>query len=675
MIRILQQGGVAAVNLWNVISKSFPKLENRIIRMVENGGTLSEVIKLIRSGIAQISRSAREQLMTDSMKSAEYQEASTVAYLSTLTTKQIDAYNVTKKSVRKSFTIPLKSQNITVNDLFTGLFTGMSRATVNITRTAFQEGQTVKQIARNIRKNIPDSLESKTIRNKSEALARTTISQVANQTRLDTYKANDFIVDRVIFAATLDSRTSSVCQANDGLWWYLEDPSLQEPPLHVNCVPGDTLVTSSKFIKNIYRRRYKGLMVNIKTKSGVTIVITPNHPILTRTGWKAAKFIDCRDKLVLDGWSGHANNKDTVVATIGDIFRSLYVVVDSDFIRDTPTSAEDFHGDATDSKVEIVDVACFIGDDIKSIVEEHTENSSFIFGSFINTSLRRFSAFDFFVNACNSSLGSDISIFNKTGDLIGRAVIHSRLLLLRTISKIKSAVFYKPLRILYTVPSALMYSTNADSSIPKIKNFRKVEIRKPISTSRRSDRDIVFNKDSSNGFIPNAEEITDFLDSNKIDGIEFDDVVDFSLSEFNGHVHNLENNLNWYSCNGIITHNCRSTTVPVLKGESIKSVKSELRRPEVVPKSKEQYEKQGLKTRTGRIRKPSTTDRSPLERIDEKKYTNYQTWFKEQPAYYQRDILGPRAYGVFKETGDFKKAIGQSNVSQSTWKPPSTRKG
>jgi hypothetical protein len=56
--------------------------------------------------------------------------------------------------------------------------------------------------------------------------------------------------------------------------------------------------------------------------------------------------------------------------------------------------------------------------------------------------------------------------------------------------------------------------------------------------------------------------------------------------------------------------------------------------------------------------------------VDNKKYQTYQQWFKDQPVYYQKDILGPSAYSKFKETGNFKKAIGEANVSQSTWKPP-----
>jgi SPP1 gp7 family putative phage head morphogenesis protein len=235
MIRILQQGGVAATNLWNVITTQFPKLENQIIALVKKGGTINEVLRLIRSGISNIRELSKESLAKDSLKSASYQAASTVAYIGTLTSSPVNVYKVSDAYVRRVFAIPLPSQNITVDDLFSSMFTGMSRSVVNITRTAFQEGQTINQIARNIRENIPKSLEAKTLRNKSNALARTAIAQVANHTRMDTYEANDDLIDRVIFSATLDARTSDVCMANDGLWWYLEDPSLQEPPLQVNC--------------------------------------------------------------------------------------------------------------------------------------------------------------------------------------------------------------------------------------------------------------------------------------------------------------------------------------------------------------------------------------------------------------------------------------------------------
>lgn len=103
---------------------------------------------------------------------------------------------------------------------------------------------------------------------------------------------------------------------------------------------------------------------------------------------------------------------------------------------------------------------------------------------------------------------------------------------------------------------------------------------------------------------------------------------------------------------------CRSTLVPVLKGESLAQVKEQLRRPAVEPKSVAALEEKGLKTRTGRVRKPSSSSRSPLKGVQKQSYMTYEQWLKTQPVAYQREILGPKAYNKFKDTGNLTRALG-----------------
>jgi len=45
-------------------------------------------------------------------------------------------------------------------------------------------------------------------------------------------------------------------------------------------------------------------------------------------------------------------------------------------------------------------------------------------------------------------------------------------------------------------------------------------------------------------------------------------IISCDIDEFSGHVYNLENDLNWYLSNGIVTHNCRSTTLALYEDES-----------------------------------------------------------------------------------------------------------
>ena len=103
---------------------------------------------------------------------------------------------------------------------------------------------------------------------------------------------------------------------------------------------------------------------------------------------------------------------------------------------------------------------------------------------------------------------------------------------------------------------------------------------------------------------------------------------------------------------------CRSTLVPILKGESVSDVKNQLQRPAVEPKSVDQLNAKGLYTRGGRIRKPSTSSQSPLKGVVKEKYLNYEQWLKTQSATYQKAILGPSAYSTFRSSGNLSTALG-----------------
>ena len=65
------------------------------------------------------------------------------------------------------------------------------------------------------------------------ALVRTSINQVANASSQQVYEANQDVTKRYRYVATLDSRTSAICQALDGQEFdYGKGPT---PPQHFNC--------------------------------------------------------------------------------------------------------------------------------------------------------------------------------------------------------------------------------------------------------------------------------------------------------------------------------------------------------------------------------------------------------------------------------------------------------
>lgn len=75
------------------------------------------------------------------------------------------------------------------------------------------------------------------------ALVRTSVQNVANTSRLETYKQNGDVIKQVQVLVTLDSRTTAICQARSGKIWDLKtfepvghsEGFPGSPPWHFNC--------------------------------------------------------------------------------------------------------------------------------------------------------------------------------------------------------------------------------------------------------------------------------------------------------------------------------------------------------------------------------------------------------------------------------------------------------
>jgi len=134
----------------------------------------------------------------------------------------VNLYDITQKFIAETFAAPMPGAGPSINDLFTGLMAGISNDLSNVVREAYRTGNTTGEISKVIRELVDEKGDS-SIRRKADALARTSIAKVANATRLKSFEANSDIVDRVMFVATLDHRTSKVCMLTDGTIWWVKD--------------------------------------------------------------------------------------------------------------------------------------------------------------------------------------------------------------------------------------------------------------------------------------------------------------------------------------------------------------------------------------------------------------------------------------------------------------------
>lgn len=436
----------------------------------------------------------------------------------------------------------------------------------NIIRTGFITGRTNQQIVQDVagKNGYLQNQNMKSIK----SMVRTSTNHVSNTARQRTYADNDDIVTGYEWVSTLDLRTSSICRSLDGNVYKYDDPKAPKAPAHPNCLLGDTNVTTSSSVSNIYKRAFKGTMIQITCESGRNITITPNHPVLTCRGWVKATEINKADKLIAMSESAIIKHEENGISSkFEDMSSSFDIPVDSDFVTSRPTTTKDFHGDGiANGYVDIIDVHGFRRDTANAGRVKKVKNHSFILRGFINRSLERISSFNLFSNTSLPSSRSNVCSRGKLSDLFRSASVHSGLLLLRSISKSSINRFKVSDYWGFATLKAKMVwdSISSYSGVVSTSNGLLFGIGESNSTDK-GNGDSVIGEDSFNWFFANAEELPDLLASESIDGVELDNVVNLVSREFNlTHVYNLENDVNWYTSNGIITHNCRSTTAPVL---------------------------------------------------------------------------------------------------------------
>jgi SPP1 gp7 family putative phage head morphogenesis protein len=106
----------------------------------------------------------------------------------------------------------------------------------NAVRVGMVQGESSAQIAARVvgtaRLNGIDGVTEIT-RRQAEAITRTMVNYVGSEARDDFIKANSDLISQEQFVATLDSRTTPICRANDGKLYDVG--AGPRPPLHWNC--------------------------------------------------------------------------------------------------------------------------------------------------------------------------------------------------------------------------------------------------------------------------------------------------------------------------------------------------------------------------------------------------------------------------------------------------------
>jgi SPP1 gp7 family putative phage head morphogenesis protein len=471
-----------------------------------------------------------------------------------------------------------------VTKAFRGIAVDQAERFSQVVRQGLLTGEPTPAIAKRLIGSLQFGEEAKTVRqliaaggqatavadNQVVALIRTSINQVANTASQQVYEANQDITPRYRYVATLDTRTSAICRALDGKEFaYGKGPM---PPQHFNCLPGDALVATSGGIAAAYRRRYEGFLYVIKTADGHIVRVTPNHPILTSAGWQPAQSINVGDQVfsrsIIPSELVHDCQEGDAVATAEDVF-GAFRKSSTVFAVEVPTTAPDFHGDAWSGGPGVnlaKQVAVVLADRellltvnpglLKTLLNRGFQGANPAAASGGHFDLRGF--------AVGAATLGGMSGSRQCLALGGGSATHAGGLLLASVPELAPGFHNEAL-----------YGT-----------WRDIEL---IGNATNPDAVVIGGNDQV-------------------------DVLWVGREPFSGHVYNFETESGTYWADGILTHNCRSTTVPVID-------------PGILP--------------------PSTTATRASKDGQVPINQSYGEWLSKQPRSVQADALGPGKVAYF----------------------------
>lgn len=429
-----------------------------------------------------------------------------------------------------------------------------------------------------------------------------------------TYMANPSIVEGWIWMAAIgDPRTCLSCIAMHGSLHPLSEKL--DDHFNGRCLTPGTLV-SSPFIESFVSRRYDGEIISIRTASGKFLTVTPNHPILTDRGWRAARLIQKGDNIISYGGSewtalGISPHKDHVPTLIENIPTALGM----NHFGSVPTSPQDFHGDGNVNRnfdVYIVWPNSFLRNrDGITFIEPGAKK---FFGrgyaeSNVLPTLGYLGPMFLRMSCAPTTILSDFDSAQQVG--AGGAGNHKPIRF-GIVPQRHAVISQSNIDNISGCPAK--FSQGIDGFASKIPFGDIVNRERQGETVKFSSRDFTSREFVSLGFIPKQSASLEFIRealfaSAKSSGTGFgafardvilDCVLEVGIRSFSGHVYNLKTSVGWYNADGIITHNC--TEIPAVvgsenpidsDGEKWFTSLSEAQQREMMGKSKYDLWKQG----------------------------------------------------------------------------------
>ncbi len=510
----------------------------------------------------------------------------------------------------------------------------------NVLRIGAAQGQTTTEVIRNMRAAVDVSARS------AEMIARTALQHTANQAREATYAANSDLIEKVKWVSILDGNTSPICRSlsSSDPFPVNEGP---RPPAHPNaCLPGtmietrrgqieiervkvgDYVKTHTGRYKQVYivmAREHNGKALTLKDNFGASVSLTNEHPVLTRDkGWVEAGNVESGDVLFydieqLDGLDSIREsslvpqrvliNSHNIETSVTDELVSYGIFSGAAGM----TSAIHLNSCVSHDKVGVVSKNPFVHFVVCADIIKNRCKKSFVFSrvfgkcyseriSRFNNSIpikrwvRNLHSFGRFSAASSVSVWSYFTPMGLTRRNIAKLHIINN-------------------RLVSTLSSYSMSNTSFSKCVI-------AETVLPFDAPKTFPKSVVFidNKAVKCGEVHND---SSWLASTCTESV---------AHNYSGYVYNLAvKDDETYLADGFVVHNCRSTTVPILRAP---------------------YDKLS-KGAQQRARPPTLEDgelkRGKIESVSAK--TTYYSWLKNQPASVQNSIVGPTRGKLLRNGG------------------------
>ena len=387
----------------------------------------------------------------------------------------------------------------------------------------------LNSMIKEVGKNLKDPSVFKTIAGRAEAIVRTEMGNVfsaATDARLNQMAVSDpdlkqKWLHRHIANYPRPSHVAADGQVVDiGKTFNIGGVKMRRPhdpaaPAKetIMCFPGETKVFARN-IEKLYRRWYRGELVEITTARNNKLSGTPNHPILADEGWVALGDLKKGDYLInccLGQEVAVADpNIQNVPTTISEIFDSATYSWGINRMRGCDV---DFHGDGFDGKVDIITT--------DGLLE----------------------------SCCEAAI-------SKPGSQHLFSITDLRTSLLSCYSRLTHTFFGGRL-----ATNSSMSRSRERLSLKK----RHMDCTETGSLTTTSFINAEIIQNAINDPAANSELMGQSLSRSPIQ-IQLDKVIAVRKLYFSGHVYNLQTSSSVYISNNIIAHNCKCRAIPWKEG-------------------------------------------------------------------------------------------------------------